>query len=112
MADPSFGGEALPQNSPFAHRSRRVEQADELALVVVADFLDRERVFALAQQQELVGPHPHDFVGRGKRLAETCALTFSEAFPSLKNPIGREVEAVSYSIVVSPIVRESMSAVA
>ena len=47
-------------------KSGGVEQPRELALVVVADFLDRERVFALAQQQELVGPHPHDFVWRGK----------------------------------------------
>lgn len=66
VANPTSEGEALPQSSPFAHRSRRIEQAGKLALIVVANFLDRERVFALAQQQELVGSHPHDFVGCGE----------------------------------------------
>ena len=46
--------------------SGRIKQADELALIVITDFLDRERVFTLAQQQELIGPHPHDFIWRGE----------------------------------------------
>lgn len=45
-------------------RSRRIEQAGELALVIVADLAGPERALALAQQQERVGRHPHDFVGR------------------------------------------------
>lgn len=50
----------------FADQLRSGDQVGEFTLIVVADFLDRERVFTLAQQQELVGAHPHDFVRRGE----------------------------------------------
>ena len=42
-------------SGPTGLKSGRIEQTGELALIVVADFLDRERVFALPQQQELIG---------------------------------------------------------
>jgi len=66
VANPLPKGEALPQSSLFAYRSCRIKQACELTLIIITDFLDRERVFTLAQQQELIGPHPHNFVWRGK----------------------------------------------
>lgn len=37
--------------SPAGLKSGRIEQFRELALVVIADFLDRERVFALSKAQ-------------------------------------------------------------
>ena len=94
-------------------RSCWIEQAGELALVIVADLAGPERALALAQQQERIGRHPHDFVGVTRRRAVTCVLTLSEGPARLSpQPTPRDVLRVAYSSVVSPIVRESMSAVA
>src|SRR3546814_13046485 len=41
---------------------RLIAAARELALVVISDFLDPERVLALDQSQLLVRPHAHDCV--------------------------------------------------
>ena len=41
-------------------------QTGELAIGVVAELVDHERTFALAEQQEEVGRHPHNLVGRGE----------------------------------------------
>ena len=97
----------------LSYRSRRIEQSSELALIVIADFLHRERVFTLAEQQELIGPHPHDFVGHGEPAGrDMSADAFRRPAWFSPHPMARDVLTVSYSIVVSPIVRESMSAVA
>ncbi len=45
-------------------RSRRIVEAGELGFGIITDFADDERVLPLPQQQNVIGIHPHDFVGR------------------------------------------------
>lgn len=94
-------------------RSRRIEQAGKLALVIVANLAGQERAFALAQQQERGRRHPHDFVGRYKPpRRDMRADAFRGIGAIFTQPVARDMLRVAYSNVVSPIVRESMSAVA
>lgn len=94
-------------------KSNRIKQPGELALVIVSDFLDRDRAFALAQQQYLIRPHTHDFIGRRESPGGDVGRdAFGGTGAIVPQPIPRDVLTVSYSSVVSPSVRESMSAVA
>jgi len=94
-------------------RSCRIEQAGELALVIVADLAGPERTFACRSNRSVSAGIRMISSGVTSRRAVTCVLTLSEGPARLSpQPVPLDVLRVAYSSVVSPIVRESMSAVA
>jgi hypothetical protein len=53
--------------------SCRIIEPGELALRIVTDFTDDERMLPLPQQQEIIGIHPHDFIGRRQSAGRDVA---------------------------------------